>query len=62
MIKDEASYLQRWAEYYEGLLNAEEPEELTDFSSYTHAVENDISQDPPSRDELDTAISLHKRN
>ena len=62
VIKDEASRLQRWAEYFEGLLNAEEPEELIDFSSYTPTEEIDISQDPPSRDELDKAISLLKRN
>ena len=48
VINDEASRVQRWAEYFEGLLNAEEPEELIDFSSYaprkltsakTHPVE-----------------------
>ena len=62
VIKDEASRLQKWAEYFEGLLNAEEPEELIDFSSYTPTEEIDISQGPPSRDELDKAISLLKRN
>ena len=62
VIKDEASRLQRWAEYFEGLLNAGEPEELIDFSSYTPTEEIDISQDSPSRDELDKAISLLKRN
>ena len=61
-IKDESSRLQRWAEYFEGLLNAEEPEELIDFSKYTPAEETDISQDPPRREELDKAISLLKRN
>ena len=62
VIKDEASRLQRWAEYFEGLLNVEEPEELIDFSSYSPAEEIDISQDPPSREKLDKAISLLKRN
>ena len=62
MIKDEASRLQRWAEYFERLLNSEEPEELIDFSSYAPAEEIDISQDQPSRDELEKAISLLKRN
>ena len=61
MIKDEASRPQRWAECSEGLLNAEEPDELIDFSSYTPAEEIDISQDPPSREELDKAIGLLKR-
>ena len=32
VIKDEASRLQRWAEYSEGLLKTEEPEELIEFS------------------------------
>ena len=63
MIKDEASRLQRLAEYwFEGLLNVEESEDLIDFSSYIPAEEIDISHDPPSRDELDKAISLLKRN
>ena len=62
MIKHDASHLQRLAEYFEGLLSTEEPEELIDFSSYTPTEEIDISQDPPSRDELDKAISLLKRN
>ena len=57
VIKDEASRLQRWAEYFEGLLNAEEPEELIDFSSHTPTEEIDISQEAPvlvsCRDELD---------
>ena len=62
MIKDEASRLQRWAEYFKGLLNAEEPEELIDFSTYSPTEEIDISRDPPSRDEFDKAITLLKRN
>ena len=62
IIKDEASRLQRWAEYFEGLLNAEEPEELLDFSSFTPSEEIDICMEPPSREELDKAISLLKRN
>ena len=32
VIKDEASRLQRWGEYLEGLLKTEEPEELIEFS------------------------------
>ena len=44
------------------ILNAEEPIELINFSSYTPEEEIDISQDPPSRDDLDKTISLHKRN
>ena len=62
IIKDEASRLQRWAEYFEGLLNAEEPEEFLDFSSFTPSEEIDIYMEPPSREELDKAISLLKRN
>ena len=60
--KDKASCLQRWAEYFEGLLNAEEPEELIDFSSYTPTDKIDTSQNPPSRDKLDKTNSLFKRN
>ena len=44
VIKDEASHLQRWAEYFEELLNAEEPGEVIDFSSYTPAEEIDIAK------------------
>ena len=62
IIKDEAARLKRWAEYFEGLLNADEPEETIDFSAYTVPEELDINMEPPSREELDKAISLLKRN
>ena len=52
VIKDDTSGLRRWAEFVEGILNAQEPDELIEFSSYTSAEEINISQDPPSRDEL----------
>ena len=62
IIKDESSRLKRWAEYFEELLNADEPEKLIDFSNFTPADEIDIGLDPPSREELDKAISMLNRN
>ena len=62
IIKDESSRLKRWAEYFEELLNADEPEKLIDFSNFTPADEIDIGLDPPSREELDKAIRMLKRN
>ena len=46
IIKDEAARLKRWAEYFEGLLNADEPEETIDFSAYTVPEELDINMEP----------------
>ena len=62
IIKDEESRLQRWAEYFEGLLNTDDPEETFDFSAYEVSEELDINMEPPTREELDKAISLLKRN
>ena len=45
IIKDEAARLKRWAEYFEGLLNADEPEETIDFSAYTVPEELDINME-----------------
>jgi len=62
IIKDEAARLQRWAEYFKGLLNADEPDQTIDFSDYTVQEELDVNMEPPSREELDKAIALLKRN
>ena len=60
IIKDEGARLQRWAEYFEGLLNADETEETLDFSVYTVSEELDINMEPPSKEELDKATNLSK--
>ncbi|XP_072028338.1 uncharacterized protein [Amphiura filiformis] len=62
IIKDEAARLQRWSEYFKGLLNADEPEETIDFSVFTQAEELNINMDPPVREEVDKALGLLKRN
>ena len=46
-MKDEGARLQRWAEYFEGLLNANDPEETLDFSVYAVSEELDINMEPP---------------
>ena len=60
VFKDEASRLQRWAEYLEGLLNADEPEDLIHFSSFTPAEEIDISQEPPSIEDYNLDKAMHQ--
>lgn len=62
IVKDLCARLKRWAEYFEVLLNADEPIETTDFSSCTVSEELDINMEPPTRKELDIAIALLKRN
>ena len=62
IIKDEASRLQRWASYFEDLLNADEPDELFDFSAHTPLTELDVDMSLPTRGEVDKAIGLLKRN
>ena len=62
IIKDVGSRLERWAKYFEGLLNADEPEETVDFSDYSVPEELNINMESPCRDELDKATGLLKRN
>ncbi|XP_072015023.1 uncharacterized protein [Amphiura filiformis] len=62
IIKDEAARLQRWSEYFKGLLKSDEPEETIDFSVFTQAEELNINMDPPVREEVDKALGLLKRN
>ena len=49
-------------EYFEGLLNADEPEETIDFSACAVPEELNINMEPPSREELDRAIGHLKQN
>ncbi|XP_072033210.1 uncharacterized protein [Amphiura filiformis] len=60
IIKDEAARLERWSEYFNGLLNADEPEETIDFTVFTQAEELNINMDPPVREEVDKALGLLK--
>ena len=46
IIKDVWTRLQRWAEYFEGLPNADEPEETLDFSAYAVSEDLDINMEP----------------
>ena len=62
IIKDEGARLQRRAKYFEGLLNADEPEETLDFSAYEVSEELDINMEPPGREKLNKTISLLRRN
>ena len=62
IIKDERARLQRCADYFEGLQNADKPQETLDFSAYEVLEELDINMEPPSREEFDKAISLLKQN
>ena len=62
IIKDEGSRLKRWAEYFENLLNADEPAELFNFDNFKPMEEIDVEMEPPSMEELDKAISHLKRN
>ena len=62
IIKDEGSRLKRWAEYFENLLNADEPAELIHLDNYRPMEEIDVKMEPPSMEELDKAISHWKRN
>lgn len=62
ILKDEATRLQRWAAYFEDLLNAEEPSELLDFSRFNPCEELNIDMEPPTREELHKGISLLQRN
>ena len=54
--------LKRWAEYLEGLLNTDKPDEILDFSAYEASEELDINMEPPTREGLDKAIRLLRRN
>ena len=62
IIIDEIARLQRWAEYFEDLLNVDEPDELHDFSQFPASEELDINMEPLTREELDKTINLLKRN
>ena len=62
IFKDEGVQLERWAEYFEGLLNADEPEETIDVPAYVVPEELNTNMEPPSREELDKANGLLKRN
>ena len=62
IIKDEGLRLKRWAEYFEGLLNAEEPAETINFDNFHPMEELDVDMEPPSMEELDKAINRLKRN
>ena len=62
IIKNEGLCLKRWAEYFENLLNADEPAELINFDNYKPMEEIDVEMEPPSMEELDKAISHLKRN
>ena len=53
---------QRWAEYFKCFLDADEPEETLDFSVNTVSEELDIDMEAPSKEELDKAMNLLKRN
>ena len=43
-------------------LSADEPEETTNFSAYAVPKELNINMEPPSREELNKAFGLLKRN
>ena len=58
IIKYEGLRLKRWAEYFENLLNADEPTELFNFDSYKPMKEIDVEMEPPSMDELDKGMAV----
>ena len=62
IIKDEATRLQRGAEYLEDILNADQPEELLDFSQLNSFGELEINMEPPTMAKLNKAVRLLKRN
>ena len=62
IIKDEGARLKGWAEYFEGILNADERTENIDFASSNISEELDTIMETPTRGKLDRAIALLKRN
>ena len=62
ILKDEGAQLERWAEYFNGLLNADETVETIDVLAYVVPEELNTNMEPPSREEPDKANGLLKRN
>ena len=62
VIRDKGAKLQRLADYFEDLLDAKEAKETSNFSPYEVSEELDVNMEPPSREEIDKAVSLLKRN